>query len=109
MKKFIAFIVSVLALSACGPHLYTTMSGGKDNAAFVVVVTNGAEYENVMVMVDDQSYPVEKVYPLKRIRKAHPIQITPGKHQLKVTAGGQTIVEENIFIGLQETKKIVLK
>ncbi|PTN08695.1 hypothetical protein [Mangrovibacterium marinum] len=109
MKKLIFFFFAIISFTACGPHLYNTMSAGKDNASFIVVVTNGQSYADVSVIVDGESFPVEKVYKLKRIRKAHPISITPGKHDIKVVSGVNTLIEENIFIGLQETKKIVLQ
>ena len=108
MKRIIIFIVSILALSACGPHMYSTRSAGKDNSSYVVVVTNGQEYGNVSVIVDGTTYPIEKVYKLKAIRKAHPVVITPGKHQIQVVSGNKTLTDEDIFIGLQETKKIIL-
>lgn len=109
MKKLIFFLFAILSFTACGPHLYNTMSAGKDNASFIVVVTNGPAYSDVSVIVDGESFPIEKVYKKKMIRKAHPIITTPGKHEIKVVSGGNTLVEENVFIGLQETKKIVLQ
>ena len=108
MKKIIIFILALFAFGACGPHQYSTRSAGQDNSSFVVVVTNGQEYENVSVIVDGTSYPIEKVYKLKAIRKAHPVVITPGKHQIQVVSGNNILTDENIFIGLQETKKIIL-
>jgi hypothetical protein len=42
-------------------------------------------------------------------RKAHPFVTTPGKHLIKVVSKGKTLVEENVFLGLQETRKIILE
>ncbi|MDD4191350.1 MAG: hypothetical protein PHI28_08465 [Mangrovibacterium sp.] len=108
MKKIVVLMFALFAFAACGPHMYSTRSAGQDNSSFVVVVTNGQKYENVAVIVDGTSHPVEKVYKLKAIRKAHPVAITPGKHQIQVVSGDKILSDENIFLGLQETKKIVL-
>ena len=108
MKKLLVLALIVVGISACSPHMYNTYSAGKDNTSFIVVLTNGQEYENVSVIVDEKSFPIEKVYKVKAARKAIPVITTPGKHQVKVVSNGKTLVDENVVIGLQETKKIVL-
>ena len=109
MKKIILLALIIIGLSACSPHMYNTYSAGKDNTSFIVVVTNGHEYEDVSVIVDGKTFPIVTVYKLKAIRKAHPVITTPGKHQIEVVSNGKTLVKENAFLGLQETKKIVLQ
>ena len=88
--------------------MYNTYSAGKDNTSFIIVLTNGQAFENVSVIVDEKSFPIEKVYKVKAARKAIPVITTPGKHQVKVVSNGKTLVDEKVVIGLQETKKIVL-
>jgi type III secretory pathway lipoprotein EscJ len=109
MKKILILFLAILWLSACSPHMYSTTSFGKDNSSFIVVLTDGQEYNNVSVIVDGKAFPIETVYKVKASRKAHPVITSPGKHKVEVVSAGKTLVEENIFIGLQETKKIVLK
>lgn len=109
MRKIIILTFALFTFAACGRHMYSTRSAGQDNSSFVVVVTNGQKYENVAIIVDGTMHPVEKVYQLKAIRKAHPVAITPGKHQIQVVSGEKILSDENIFIGLQETKKIILQ
>lgn len=109
MKKIIMLVLTVVGLSACSPHMYNTYSAGKDNASFITVVTNGQEYKDVSVVVDGKSFPIEKVYKVKATRKAHPVITTPGKHEIEVVSKGKTLVKESAFLGLQETKKIVLQ
>ena len=109
MKKVLIFLLAVVWLSACSPHMYNTNSAGKDNLSFIVVLTEGQSFDDVSVIVDGKIFPIEKVYKVKASRKAHPVTISPGKHKLEVVSAGKTLIEENIFIGLQETKKIVLK
>jgi uncharacterized protein YxeA len=108
MKKILLMLVAVMGLCSCGAHKYNTLSYGKDNVSFIVVLTAGQKYENVSVIVDNQTFPVEKVYKTKAGRKAHPIRISTGKHSVKVVSAGTTLVDENVFLGVQETKKIVL-
>jgi len=109
MKKILLLAFVFVGLSACSPHMYNTYSAGKENASFIIVLTSGHQYDNVSVIVDGQTFPIEKVYKEKSKIKAIPVTVTPGKHQIKVVSKGKNLVEENIFLGLQETKKIVLK
>jgi hypothetical protein len=109
MNKISILVLAIMLLSACGPHMYSTSSTGKDNSSFIIVLTEGQAYNGVSLIVDGKTFPIEKVYKVKASMKVHPITISPGKHKIEVLAEGKTLVEENIFIGLQETKKIVLK
>ena len=109
MRKFLFIVIAIFTLASCGPKMYSTRQAGKDDVSYVVVLTAGQKYENVVVEVDGQAYSVAKIYKEKDARKASQIIITPGKHTVKVTYNGQVLTNENIFIGLQETKKIVLQ
>lgn len=109
MKNTLFFTLIIGLLCSCGPHLYKTHSAGQDNSSYIVVLREAQSYDDVIVVVDDKSYKVDKVQKVKAMRKAHPIVIEPGKHSIQVSANGKIIVNENIFIGLQETKKIILE
>lgn len=112
MKKifFLFALIAAVALSACGPRMYNTQSSGKDNVSYVIVVKDSrTDYRNVAVVVDDVTYPYGIVYKLKAKRKALPIIIEPGRHNVKVVVDGTTITDENVFLGLQETKMIILR
>lgn len=109
MRKILILAMVVIGLSACGPHMYSTNSAGKDNESFIVVLTSGLDYENVSVIVDGKTFPIEKIYNVKSKRKVHPVITAPGKHEIEVVSNGNTLVKESVFLGLQETKKIVLK
>jgi len=109
MKKILTLVLAIVGLSACSPHMYNTTSSGKDNESFIVVLTEDQSFKDVSVIVDGKAFPIETVYKVKASRKAHPVIIFPGKHKVEVVSAGKTLVDENIFIGLQETKKIVLK
>jgi len=108
MKSIVA-IAMVLILSSCGPHLYKTMSGGQENVSYIIVLQKGDSQGEVSLFIDDKVYPVDKVYSEKKKRKAHPFVTSPGKHKIRVVSQGKMIYDENVFLGLQETKKIVLE
>lgn len=102
-------MIVALIVSACGPHTYSTYSAGKDNSSYIIVLSKEQQHKSVMVIVDGKSIPIKKVYKLKDTIKAHPIITEPGKHHIEVVSNGKTVLEENIIIGLQETKKIILE
>ena len=109
MKKLLFLIVVLLGVTSCGPHMYTTRSSGRDNVSYVIVLKSDTKYENVSVIIDGKVFPIEKLYKEKAARKAHPIITTPGKHHIKVMSADSTLVDEKVFLGLQETKEIVLR
>ena len=108
--KYLYISLLALLMLACSPHQYKTMSGGKEDTSFVIVLTEAGDYSNgaVLLVDDEQSFVVEKVYKQKLQRKAPVFKISPGKHNLKVTVGGQTVYNKDVVLGLQETRKIVL-
>lgn len=112
MKKILFLIlitVCTALFSSCGPHIYKTQSAGKDNSSYVIVLTDGPQYNNVSVMVDGIAHPYGKVYKTKYKRKAQPIVTEPGKHNIKVLVNGSVISDEEVYIGLQETKMVILR
>lgn len=109
MRHMLILLVIMLVATACGPHMYNTISAGKENSSFIIVLTSGKSYGQLTLVVDGKTFPIEKVYKVKAMAKAHPVIISPGKHIISVESKGIKLVEENIFIGLQETKKIILE
>jgi len=103
--------VSAIAvvLNSCGT-MYKTQSSGKENASYIVVVKESGRslYNNVTVVVDGYMYPYGDVVKAKR--RAHPVIVEPGRHNVKVVmVNGAVVFDENIFIGLQETRMVVLR
>ena len=114
MKKIILLsfaVITAAIFSSCGPHMYKTQSAGKDNISHIIVVKElaSSSYANVAVIVDNQTHTYSHVHRIKAKRKAHPVIVEPGKHNVKVTVNGVVVTDENIFLGLQETKMIVLR
>lgn len=108
--KYLFISLLALLMVSCSPHQYKTMSSGKDDVSFVIILTEGGSYsQGVNLIVDDnQTHAVNKVYKQKMQRKAPVFKVSPGKHNLKITQNGNTIFDQNVVIGLQETRKIVL-
>ena len=109
MKFILFFIIALLGATSCGPHMYSTRSTGQDNVSFIIVLNSDTKYKNVSVIVDGHTFSIEKLYKVKSARKAHPVITTPGKHHIKVVSGSTTLIDEKVFLGLQETKKIILR
>lgn len=112
MKKIwilLLLAVTTVTLSSCGKRMYATSSAGKDNVSYVTVVSDSERYENVWVVVDGTEFLYGKLEKSKNRRKALPLEITPGKHRVEVVINGQTVASEEIFIGLQETKRFVVR
>lgn len=100
----------VIGVTSCNTSKwYNTTSASKDNISYVIVLSDNSDYSNVEVQIDEEKPIQREVKTLKLKRKAEPVIITPGKHKVRVINNGKVVVEENIFIGLQETKKIVLR
>jgi len=109
MKKILFILILTLGITSCGPAMYNTRSFGKENESYILVLKQNTNYENVIVNVDGIDYPIDKIYKIQKARKAHPISITTGQHKITITADGMDTIKQNIFIGLQETKQILLK
>ncbi|MGL5938263.1 MAG: hypothetical protein ACRCZY_02385 [Phocaeicola sp.] len=107
MKHLIPLLLLVLSLSSCGA--YKTYSGGLADESYIIVLREGKSYDNVVVVVDGKSTTVQKIYKVEAKRKALPIVIEPGKHTVQVNVNGKTISNETVFIGLRETKQIILR
>jgi hypothetical protein len=108
MKKVFLFLLMLTGLSSCGPHLYSTLSAGKDNVSYVLILKKDRSDKTASLFIDNKIYSLDKIYSEKMARKAQPIVTTPGKHQIKIISNGKVVLDENVFLGLQETKKIVL-
>jgi uncharacterized protein (DUF427 family) len=114
MKNIIpALVVIVMAMSfaGCGKGLYTTSSSGQDNVGYITVITDGKTLRDadVNVVVDGKAYSYGVVYTTKMKRKASSVAVEPGKHNIKVTLAGEVLADEDVFLGLQQTKQFVLR
>ncbi len=105
MKKILLASL-VLLFTACGS--YKTMSGGKADQSYVVVLSSGDTMEGTVVVIDGVQHQLDKVYKEKHAKKATPIIIPTGKHLIKISSEDKVLYEQNIFVGAQQTKKIIL-
>lgn len=109
MTKAILLLTILLALFGCGKHMYSSMSSGKENISYIIVMQEGNRINEVSIQIDNQQPElIKRVYKTKMQRKVHPILTQPGKHTIKLFIDGKVIYNENVFLGLQETKKIIL-
>lgn len=113
MKKISAILLAVVIAAgvvSCGKGLYTTSSSGKDNVSYVTVLSESYTIKSgVSVVVDGKAHPYGKVYKVKFKRRTQPLAIEPGKHRIQVMLSGKVVADENVFIGLQETKQFVIR
>lgn len=109
MKKLLFIFAIILGLSSCSNRQYMTYSAGKDNVSYILLIAQGDKLENVVVNVDDKSHTVEKVFKAKAARRTVPVVVTPGKHKVSVFYQNEMLYSGEIYVGLQETKKIDIK
>ena len=103
------FILFVIVLSSCGPHMYSTRSTGLNDEAFIIVLSDNKDYSNVEIEINGIRQEVSKVYRIKDARKAYPIPIATGKQKVIIYNKNKKILEQELFLGLQETRKILLR
>lgn len=97
-------------LSAC-VTTYKTQYGGKEDKASILILSadGGREFSDLVVTVDGLDYDVKTVYSEKQSHKAVPIVINAGKRKLTVKKDGRVLLMQQIFIGVQETRKIIIR
>ena len=105
-------LLACLMLPSCGPHMYKTMSSGTDDVAYVIVIkenTDRTSYDDVQLVIDGSTCFYGKVYKQKAKRKAPVVRVKPGKHNLRVVIDGIVHADETVFLGLQETKTVLIR
>lgn len=112
MKKIFAIAILMLTMVGCGVGTYSNTSGRSEKASVAFVADT--EYA-ITVDIDGTSYNVNTV-ALKAYRKdkriketaKNTIKLAPGKHDIKVTANGQEVKKDVIFLSNNESKVIEL-
>jgi outer membrane usher protein FimD/PapC len=97
-----------LTFSAC-TGMKATVSG-LENEGYLEFVSSVTKYSNrVEVYVGERSPFYAKVFMEKPNRtKTERYAIPPGTHDVRVRYNGMDIYQQKVFIGAQETRKIVL-
>lgn len=111
MKRIIILTITLMSvLSAC-VTTYKTQYGGKEDKASILILSadDGRDFSDVLVIIDGKEYNVDKVYPEKKYLKAVPIVIYAGKHKITIKKDAEVLLMQNIFIGVQETRKIIIR
>lgn len=105
---FIAFL-SLLLVSCKGS--YVTTSGGKEDIGYIAVIKENPKdtFKQVDLVIDGVTYHLPKIESKAKLNKVKLVGVKPGKHQVKVLHNGRVLVEEQVLVGLQETRKIILR
>ncbi len=51
MKQLFFAIIAVLCFSGCGKHMYSTMSSGKDNQSFIIVLRQDQAFQGSRLLL----------------------------------------------------------
>ncbi len=112
MKKIIIALVGALMLTGCGVGSYSVSSGKADEGMISFV---SEAKTPITVTIDNNSYEVFTVKTKawrkdRNIKKTaqNTIFLTPGQHDLIVTANGKELCNKKVFISAQEHKVIEL-
>ncbi len=114
--KHLSIIITAIflsgLLSSCGVGSYTISSGKADVAGICFI---SAEKHDINVEIDGKKHDMEtvknkKYHKSRNIKKtAHnTLQVSPGKHSVKVWYNGNEIYSKLIFVSSSETKIIEL-
>lgn len=107
-KSCLVLVVLMFILNSCGGT--KTSFQGLENESYLEFLGNPGNYtDGVDVIVDDKPSFRAKVYKDKVGRMRGEIYtIKTGRHKLKVKYQNKLIINKEIFISSQESKKIVL-
>lgn len=112
MKKLSIVFASLLAvlLTACKANMPVAQQSGKEDIAYLLLVSNGGTYNNktVQVSVDGQTFDAVVVKQKTSNRRGTQYTAPTGSHQLTVTFNGQTIYNKKVFLSTQQVKRIEL-
>lgn len=112
-KSTIIFVCLIalfsLTFEGCRAYVATSASGKADVSYILISRDYGCHVKKATIQIDEQE-PIElgKIKKEAKSYKAKPYPITPGKHHLKVMLEGKIWLDEQIYLGVQETKKITI-
>ena len=112
-KSTIIFISLItlfsFALGGCRAYVATSASGKADVSYILVLRDYGSHVKKADIQIDEQEpIKLKKIKKEAKSYKAKPYPITPGKHNLKIMIKSEIWLDEQIYLGVQETKKIVI-
>ncbi|MDC1106826.1 hypothetical protein OAT16_08970 [Prolixibacteraceae bacterium] len=113
MKKIIYIMTLLLVGVSCRNTYVATTSGIAENASIILITerVNHKKYNKgeVLMQVDGETYTIDKVEKEKRAIKAKKLPVKQGKHHVVITLNGEVVIDTQVFIGRNETRKIVLR
>lgn len=108
MRKILLAPIIALLLTSCGAHMYNTTSSGQADQSYIVILSDNKAYDDITIEIDGDQQNIDKVFKVKAARRANPIVVSTGRHSVKVFNGTDIIYESDIFLSVQQTKKIIL-
>ncbi|MDR2586112.1 MAG: hypothetical protein LBC84_07850 [Prevotellaceae bacterium] len=107
MKRlFFAIAIGVLFLSSCGTTRST--SSGIENDAFLEIIGNPSNYSGGVDVVLDNQIAFKATVNKQSNTKSKVYAIPTGTHIVTVFYRDREVYKSQIFISIQETKKINL-
>ncbi len=100
----------VLLLYGCKSNYPVAQQGGKDDVAYLLIVSH-KEYVNKQVAVtldNEKTFEAKVVKARDSNYKGVSYAISPGRKKIKVEYKGTSIYNKEIFVSTQETKIITL-
>lgn len=117
MKKLFILLVSAVIFASCGVGSYSNQGGRPDESQISFSYSTDAKTMPITVTIDNgTTYNIEAVKTVnfkknkKDLKKlaANTITLTPGTHEVKVTANGQEIYNKKLFLSTGENRAIAL-
>ena len=109
MKKFILAAFAALLLVGCGLGSYSVASGRPDEASISFVSGTKSDVQ-VTIAYTVQTVKTSDYKVNRNIKKTakNTIFMTPGKHDVTVKKGGETVYAKTIFVSVGEHKIVEL-
>lgn len=107
-NRLIIGLLVLLPILACTG--VKTRSGGLENEAYLVFIGKPADYkEGIQVeLTDTKAFTAEVTTDESAQPKGKVYAIKPGKHLITVRYQRKVVYSQQIFVSVQETKKIYL-
>lgn len=94
----------------CRAHMPVEQQSGKEDAAYLLFVSQGNEYKNqiVQVDIDGQQFDAQVVKQKTSMRRGTQYSAPTGNHQLTVKKDGNVLYSKKVFLSAQQVKQIIL-
>ena len=112
MKNFFFLILGVILLFSSCKAVMSETTGVEDVAYIKVLKSDGnpVDYDNeLFLIIDNKKVLLSKIYKNKKRIKSDKTKLTVGKHHVVIKYKEEILYDKQIFVGNQETRKIILE